>query len=319
MTFLETDAREVIETFTNQNLRRFYNMLPTMITWECANKDPDYRLSSMQVEKNLRLGTGLCVLGRDIANNFTYLSDNLTRPFPGIVPLCEWKPENMTIAGAENPGAPLIIVTNQTPMISQRLAMDIRRGVISGLSSDLAAIRIASEEIGTLQYLRYANATQLNRQAFISGPSKEAVRDTQEQIQSLSPFVGIVTTDETSTNASNFVEGSITSQSINSVDRMQSFTQQMDSIERNLLTQLGVPTMETSNERRVQAEVEALKSEPQVYAATYQKPREESARLILESEGYEVKPVFTMSWQQPMYPGSSALMGLGQLPMNPVQ
>lgn len=319
MTFLETDAREVIDTFNNQNLRRYYGMLPTMITWECSNKDPDYRLSSMQVEKNLRLGTGLCVLGRDIANNFTYLSDNLTRPFPGVVPLYPFTPENMTVAGAENPGAPMVIVTNQTPMISQRLAMDIRRGVISGLSSDLAAIKIASEELATLQYLRYANATQLNRQAFISGPTKEAVRDTQEQIQSLSPFVGIITTDETSSSAAAVTENIISSQSINSVDRMQSFTQQMDAIERNLLTQLGVPTMETSNERRVTSEVEALKSEPQVYAATYQKPREESCRLILESEGYEIKPVFTMNWQQPMYPGSSALMGLGQLPMAPVQ
>lgn len=319
MTFLETDAREVIDTFNNQNLRRYYGMLPTMITWECSNKDPDYRLSSMQVEKNLRLGTGLCVLGRDIANNFTYLSDNLTRPFPGVVPLYPFTPENMTVAGAENPGAPMVIVTNQTPMISQRLAMDIRRGVISGLSSDLVAIKIASEELATLQYLRYANATQLNRQAFISGPTKEAVRDTQEQIQSLSPFVGIITTDETSSGAASVAENIITSQAINSVDRMQSFTQQMDAIERNLLTQLGVPTMETSNERRVTSEVEALKSEPQVYAATYQKPREESCRLILESEGYEIKPVFTMNWQQPMYPGSSALMGLGQLPMAPVQ
>ena len=317
MTFLETDAIEVINTFNAQNLRRFYNMLPTMITWECSNKDADYRLSSMQIEKNLRLGTGICVLGRDIGNNFTYLSDNLTKPFPGVTSLYPFKSENMTIAGAENPGAPLVIVTNQTPMIGRSLAMDMRRGVISGISSDLFAIRIASEELATLQYLRYANATQLNRQAFISGPTKEAVNDAKSQIQSLSPFVGVVTTDESDTRNS-VVENQISSQSISSMDRMQSFSQQIDTIERTLLTQLGVPTMETSNERRVQAEVEALKSEPQVYAATYQKPREESCRIILESEGYEIKPVFTMSWQQPQYPGSSALMGLGQMPNSPV-
>jgi hypothetical protein len=63
------------------------------------------------------------------------------------------------------------------------------------------------------------------------------------------------------------------------------------------MIRLGVPAMESKEERRVVAEVEALKSVPQIYASSYQNVREESCRLIKESHGYDLHPVYTMSWQ----------------------
>ena len=118
MTFYESDAKEVIDRFTRMYLKEFTNLLPTLITWECENKDENYRLSSGQLERILRLGTGLAVLGRDTSNKFTILSDNMKKPFYNVDPMYPFKEKNFTVPGEENPGAPLIVVTNQLPQFS---------------------------------------------------------------------------------------------------------------------------------------------------------------------------------------------------------
>ena len=91
------------------------------------------------------------------------------------------------------------------------------------------------------------------------------------------------------------------------MDNMGSFSSQMDTIFKDLMIRLGVPAMESKEERRVVAEVEALKSVPQIYASSYQNVREEACRLIHESHGYDLHPVYTMSWQS---------SGLNQIPQD---
>lgn len=297
MTFYESDAKEVIDRFTRMYLKEFTNLLPTLITWECENKDENYRLSSGQLERILRLGTGLAVLGRDTSNKFTILSDNMKKPFYNVDPMYPFKEKNFTIPGEENPGAPLIVVTNQLPQFSIDIRITPTRGILTSQSTDLDSIQIASEEMATLRWLRYANAVQLNQQAFISGQTVQSVKEAEERIASLSPFVGIVPWEQE--DSQNFARNTIQSQSIATMNNMSSFSSEMDTIFKDLMIRLGVPAMESKEERRVVAEVEALKSVPQIYASSYQNVREEVCRLINESHGYDVHPVYTMSWQAP--------------------
>ena len=297
MTFYESNAKEVIDRFTRMYFREFENLLPTLITWECDNKDELYRLSSGQLERILRLGTGLAVIGRNTANEFTILSDNMRKPFYNVDPMYEFKPENFTVPGEENPGAPNIVVTNQLPQFSNDRRITPTRGILTTQSTDIDAIQIAAEEMATLRWLRYANSVQLNQQAFISGQTVQSVKEAEERIASLSPFVGIVPWD--TDDAAKFKQNTIQSQSIATSDNMRSFSEQMDTIFKDLMIRLGVPAMESKEERRVVAEVEALKSVPQIYASSYQNVREEVCRLILESHGYDLHPVYTMSWQSP--------------------
>lgn len=297
MTFYESNAKEVIDRFTHMYLKEFTNLLPTLITWECDNKDENYRLSSGQLERILRLGTGLAVLGRNTANEFVILSDNLKRPFHNVDPMYPFRNSNFTVPGEENPGAPLIIVTNQLPQFTTDRRSTITRGLLTAQSTDLDSIQIASEEMATLRWLRYANAVQLNQQAFISGQTVQSVKEAEERIASLSPFVGIVPWEQE--DSQNFVKNSIQSQSIATMNNMSSFSSEMDTIFKDLMIRLGVPAMESKEERRVVAEVEALKSVPQIYASSYQNVREEVCRLIKESHGYDMHPVYTMSWQAP--------------------
>lgn len=301
MTFYESDAKEVIDRFTRMYLNEFTNLLPTLITWECEDKDENYRLSSGQLERILRLGTGLAVLGRNTANEFTILSDNMKKPFYNVDPMYSFKDSNFTIPGEENPGAPLIVVTNQLPQFSIDRRISPSRGILTAQSTDLDAIQIASEEMATLRWLRYANAVQLNQQAFISGQTVQSVKEAEERIASLSPFVGIVPWEQE--DSQNFVRNTIQSQSIATMNNMSSFSSEMDTIFKDLMIRLGVPAMESKEERRVVAEVEALKSVPQIYASSYQNVREEVCRLIKESHGYDMHPVYTMSWQAPAMGG----------------
>lgn len=301
MTFYESDAKEVIDRFTRMYLNEFTNLLPTLITWECEDKDENYRLSSGQLERILRLGTGLAVLGRNTANEFTILSDNMKKPFYNVDPMYSFKDSNFTIPGEENPGAPLIVVTNQLPQFSIDRRISPSRGILTAQSTDLDAIQIASEEMATLRWLRYANAVQLNQQAFISGQTVQSVKEAEERIASLSPFVGIVPWEQE--DSKNFVRNTIQSQSIATMNNMSSFSSEMDTIFKDLMIRLGVPAMESKEERRVVAEVEALKSVPQIYASSYQNVREEVCRLIKESHGYDMHPVYTMSWQAPAMSG----------------
>lgn len=301
MTFYESDAKEVIDRFTRMYLNEFTNLLPTLITWECEDKDENYRLSSGQLERILRLGTGLAVLGRNTANEFTILSDNMKKPFYNVDPMYSFKDSNFTIPGEENPGAPLIVVTNQLPQFSIDRRISPSRGILTAQSTDLDAIQIASEEMATLRWLRYANAVQLNQQAFISGQTVQSVKEAEERIASLSPFVGIVPWEQE--DSQNFVRNTIQSQSIATMNNMSSFSSEMDTIFKDLMIRLGVPAMESKEERRVVAEVEALKSVPQIYASSYQNVREEVCRLIKESHGYDMHPVYTMSWQAPAMSG----------------
>ena len=301
MTFYESNAKEVIDRFTRMYLRELSNLLPTLITWECDNKDENYRLSSGQLEKILRLGTGLAVLGRNTANEFTILSDNMKKPFYNVDPIYPFREDNFTVPGEENPGAPLIVVTNQLPNFSVDRRITPTRGILTSQSTDLDSIQIAAEELATLRWLRYANAVQLNQQAFISGNTVQSVKEAEERIASLSPFVGIVPWEQE--DAQNFARNSIQSQSIATMNNMASFSSEMDTIFKDLMIRLGVPAMESKEERRVVAEVEALKSVPQIYASSYQNVREEVCRLILESHGYELHPVYTMSWQAPQMGG----------------
>ena len=301
MTFYESDAKEVIDRFTRMYLNEFTNLLPTLITWECEDKDENYRLSSGQLERILRLGTGLAVLGRNTANEFTILSDNMKKPFYNVDPMYSFKDSNFTIPGEENPGAPLIVVTNQLPQFSIDRRISPSRGILTAQSTDLDAIQIASEEMATLRWLRYANAVQLNQQAFISGQTVQSVKEAEERIASLSPFVGIVPWEQE--DSQNFVRNTIQSQSIATINNMSSFSSEMDTIFKDLMIRLGVPAMESKEERRVVAEVEALKSVPQIYASSYQNVREEVCRLIKESHGYDMHPVYTMSWQAPAMSG----------------
>lgn len=301
MTFYESDAKEVIDRFTRMYLNEFTNLLPTLITWECEDKDENYRLSSGQLERILRLGTGLAVLGRNTANEFTILSDNMKKPFYNVDPMYSFKDSNFTIPGEENPGAPLIVVTNQLPQFSIDRRISPSRGILTAQSTDLDAIQIASEEMATLRWLRYANAVQLNQQAFISGQTVQSVKEAEERIASLSPFVGIVPWEQE--DSQNFVRNTIQSQSIATMNNMSSFSSEMDTIFKDLMIRLGVPAMESKEERRVVAEVEALKSVPQIYASSYQNVREEVCRLIKESHGYDIHPVYTMSWQAPAMSG----------------
>ena len=301
MTFYESDAKEVIDRFTRMYLNEFTNLLPTLITWECEDKDENYRLSSGQLERILRLGTGLAVLGRNTANEFTILSDNMKKPFYNVDPMYSFKDSNFTIPGEENPGAPLIVVTNQLPQFSIDRRISPSRGILTAQSTDLDAIQIASEEMATLRWLRYANAVQLNQQAFISGQTVQSVKEAEERISSLSPFVGIVPWEQE--DSQNFVRNTIQSQSIATMNNMSSFSSEMDTIFKDLMIRLGVPAMESKEERRVVAEVEALKSVPQIYASSYQNVREEVCRLIKESHGYDIHPVYTMSWQAPAMSG----------------
>ena len=301
MTFYESDAKEVIDRFTRMYLNEFTNLLPTLITWECEDKDENYRLSSGQLERILRLGTGLAVLGRNTANEFTILSDNMKKPFYNVDPMYSFKDSNFTIPGEENPGAPLIVVTNQLPQFSIDRRISPSRGILTTQSTDLDAIQIASEEMATLRWLRYANAVQLNQQAFISGQTVQSVKEAEERIASLSPFVGIVPWEQE--DSQNFVRNTIQSQSIATMNNMSSFSSEMDTIFKDLMIRLGVPAMESKEERRVVAEVEALKSVPQIYASSYQNVREEVCRLIKESHGYDMHPVYTMSWQAPAMSG----------------
>lgn len=299
MTFYESNPKEVIDRFTLMYLKELQNLLPTLITWECDNKDKYYRLSSGQLERILRLGTGLAVLGRDTENNFTILSDNMKKPFYNVDPMYAFRPEHFTVPGEENPGAPLIVVTNQLPQFSIDRRITPSRGILTAQSTDLDSIQIASEELATLRWLRYANAVQLNQQAFISGNTVQSVKEAEERIASLSPFVGIVPWEHE--RANDFAQQSIKSQSIATMNNMASFSSEMDTIFKDLMIRLGVPAMETKEERRVVAEVEALKSVPQIYASSYQNVREEVCRLILESHGYDIHPVYTMSWQAPKF------------------
>ena len=300
MTFYESDAKDVIDRFTRMYLKEFTNLLPTLITWECENKDENYRLSSGQLERILRLGTGLAVLGRTTSNEFTILSDNMKKPFYNISPMYDFKPDNFTVPGEENPGAQLIVVTNQLPQFSIDRRITPSRGLLTAQSTDLDSIQIASEEMATLRWLRYANAVQLNQQAFISGQTVQSVKEAEERIASLSPFVGIVPWGQE--DAQNFTRNTSQSQSIATMNNMSSFSSEMDTIFKDLMIRLGVPAMESKEERRVVAEVEALKSVPQIYASSYQNVREEVCRLILESHGYDMHPVYTMSWQAPSMP-----------------
>lgn len=297
MTFYESDARTVIERFTRMYLRELQNLLPTLITWECSNKDENYRLSSGQLERILRLGTGLAVLGRNTADEFVILSDNMKRPFRNVDSAYPFRTENFTIPGEENPGAPLIVVTNQLPQFSTDRKITANRGILTTQSTDLDTIQIAAEELATLRWLRYANAVQLNQQAFISGQTVQSVKEAEKRIASLSPFVGIVPWETEDTQ--NFTRNTIQSQSIATMNNMASFSSEMDTIFKDLMIRLGVPAMESKEERRVVAEVEALKSVPQIYASSYQNVREEVCGLILESHGYDLHPVYTMSWQSP--------------------
>lgn len=301
MTFYESNPKEVIDRFTMMYLRELSNLLPTLITWECDNKDDNYRLSSGQLEKILRLGTGLAVLGRNTANEFTILSDNMKKPFYNVDPMYPFREDNFTVPGEENPGAPLIVVTNQLPNFSVDRRITPTRGILTSQSTDMDSIQIASEELATLRWLRYANAVQLNQQAFISGNTVQSVKEAEERIASLSPFVGIVPWEQE--DAQNFARNSIQSQSIATMNNMASFSSEMDTIFKDLMIRLGVPAMESKEERRVVAEVEALKSVPQIYASSYQNVREEVCRLILESHGYDIHPVYTMSWQAPQMGG----------------
>lgn len=301
MTFYESNPKEVIDRFTMMYLRELSNLLPTLITWECDNKDDNYRLSSGQLEKILRLGTGLAVLGRNTANEFTILSDNMKKPFYNVDPMYPFREDNFTVPGEENPGAPLIVVTNQLPNFSVDRRITPTRGILTSQSTDMDSIQIASEELATLRWLRYANAVQLNQQAFISGNTVQSVKEAEERIASLSPFVGIVPWEQE--DAQNFTRNSIQSQSIATMNNMASFSSEMDTIFKDLMIRLGVPAMESKEERRVVAEVEALKSVPQIYASSYQNVREEVCRLILESHGYDIHPVYTMSWQAPQMGG----------------
>lgn len=301
MTFYESNPKEVIDRFTMMYLRELSNLLPTLITWECDNKDENYRLSSGQLEKILRLGTGLAVLGRNTANEFTILSDNMKKPFYNVDPMYPFREDNFTVPGEENPGAPLIVVTNQLPNFSVDRRITTTRGILTSQSTDMDSIQIASEELATLRWLRYANAVQLNQQAFISGNTVQSVKEAEERIASLSPFVGIVPWEQE--DAQNFARNSIQSQSIATMNNMASFSSEMDTIFKDLMIRLGVPAMESKEERRVVAEVEALKSVPQIYASSYQNVREEVCRLILESHGYDIHPVYTMSWQAPQMGG----------------
>lgn len=295
MTFYESNPKQVIERFTRMYLKELTNLLPTLITWECDNSDEFYRLSSGQLERILRLGTGLAVLGRTTSNEFTILSDNMKKPFYNVDPMYKFKPSNFTVPGEENSGAPLIIVTNQLPMFSIDRKLSPSRGILTTQSTDLDSIQIAAEELATLRWLRYANAVQLNQQAFISGNTVQSVKEAQERIASLSPFVGIVPWEQE--NANEFAQQTIKSQSIATMNNMSSFSSEMDTIFKDLMIRLGVPAMESKEERRVVAEVEALKSVPQIYASSYQNVREEVCRLIKESHGYDLHPVYTMSWQ----------------------
>lgn len=301
MTFYESNPKEVIDRFTMMYFRELSNLLPTLITWECDNKDDNYRLSSGQLEKILRLGTGLAVLGRNTANEFTILSDNMKKPFYNVDPMYPFREDNFTVPGGENPGAPLIVVTNQLPNFSVDRRITPTRGILTSQSTDMDSIQIASEELATLRWLRYANAVQLNQQAFISGNTVQSVKEAEERIASLSPFVGIVPWEQE--DAQNFTRNSIQSQSIATMNNMASFSSEMDTIFKDLMIRLGVPAMESKEERRVVAEVEALKSVPQIYASSYQNVREEVCRLILESHGYDIHPVYTMSWQAPQMGG----------------
>lgn len=301
MTFYESNTKEVIDRFTMMYLRELSNLLPTLITWECDNKDENYRLSSGQLEKILRLGTGLAVLGRNTANEFTILSDNMKKPFYNVDPMYPFREDNFTVPGEENPGAPLIVVTNQLPNFSVDRRITPTRGILTSQSTDMDSIQIASEELATLRWLRYANAVQLNQQAFISGNTVQSVKEAEERIASLSPFVGIVPWEQE--DAQNFARNSIQSQSIATMNNMASFSSEMDTIFKDLMIRLGVPAMESKEERRVVAEVEALKSVPQIYASSYQNVREEVCRLISESHGYDIHPVYTMSWQAPQMGG----------------
>ena len=301
MTFYESNPKEVIDRFTMMYLRELSNLLPTLITWECDNKDENYRLSSGQLEKILRLGTGLAVLGRNTANEFTILSDNMKKPFYNVDPMYPFREDNFTVPGEENPGAPLIVVTNQLPNFSVDRRITPTRGILTSQSTDMDSIQIASEELATLRWLRYANAVQLNQQAFISGNTVQSVKEAEERIASLSPFVGIVPWEQE--DAQNFARNSIQSQSIATMNNMASFSSEMDTIFKDLMIRLGVPAMESKEERRVVAEVEALKSVPQIYASSYQNVREEVCRLIFESHGYDIHPVYTMSWQAPQMGG----------------
>ena len=301
MTFYESNPKEVIDRFTMMYLRELSNLLPTLITWECDNKDENYRLSSGQLEKILRLGTGLAVLGRNTANEFTILSDNMKKPFYNVDPMYPFREDNFTVPGEENPGAPLIVVTNQLPNFSVDRRITPTRGILTSQSTDMDSIQIASEELATLRWLRYANAVQLNQQAFISGNTVQSVKEAEERIASLSPFVGIVPWEQE--DAQNFSRNSIQSQSIATMNNMASFSSEMDTIFKDLMIRLGVPAMESKEERRVVAEVEALKSVPQIYASSYQNVREEVCRLIFESHGYDIHPVYTMSWQAPQMGG----------------
>lgn len=301
MTFYESNPKEVIDRFTMMYLRELSNLLPTLITWECDNKDDNYRLSSGQLEKILRLGTGLAVLGRNTANEFTILSDNMKKPFYNVDPMYPFREDNFTVPGEENPGAPLIVVTNQLPNFSVDRRITPTRGILTSQSTDMDSIQIASEELATLRWLRYANAVQLNQQAFISGNTVQSVKEAEERIASLSPFVGIVPWEQE--DAQNFTRNSIQSQSIATMNNMASFSSEMDTIFKDLMIRLGVPAMESKEERRVVAEVEALKSVPQIYASSYQNVREEVCRLIHESHGYDIHPVYTMSWQAPQMGG----------------
>ena len=221
----------------------------------------------------------------------------MKKPFYNVDPMYPFREDNFTVPGEENPGAPLIVVTNQLPNFSVDRRITPTRGILTTQSTDLDSIQIAAEELATLRWLRYANAVQLNQQAFISGNTVQSVKEAEERIASLSPFVGIVPWEQE--DAQNFTRNSIQSQSIATMNNMASFSSEMDTIFKDLMIRLGVPAMESKEERRVVAEVEALKSVPQIYASSYQNVREEVCRLILESHGYDLHPVYTMSWQAP--------------------
>lgn len=314
MTFYESNPKEVIEKFTVMYLKELKNLLPSLITWECENKDKLYRLSSGQLEYILRLGTGLAVLGRNTSDEFVILSDNMKKPFYNVDSMYDFTPKNFTIPGEENSGAPLIVVTNQLPRFSTDRRISPSRGVLTEQSTDLSSIEIASEELATLRWLRYSNAVQLNQQAIITGKTVQSAKEAEERIASLSPFVTMVPWEQE--DSSKFKDNSLATHSVATMNNMSSFSSEMDTIFKDLMIRLGVPAMESKDERRVVAEVEALKSVPQIYASSYQNVREEACRLIEESHGYKVHPVYTMSWQQPKF---GSLPGDGNINPNNLQ
>ena len=303
MIFYNRPPEQVIAEYEMMYFRDLTTTLPTDIRWNCSNRDSNYRLSSPQLERILRLGSGLAVIGMDVENNFTILSDNLRRPYFGIKPLYAFEEKNFTIPGAENPGAPNIIVTNKVPIFSFNRRVSPIRSLNQLQAPDLQLIRVAAQELAILRYLRDANAVQLNTQVAVTGETTMAAKAARDELASLKPFIGIVPLEQGTDEAASFLKNRIESIQLAAADNMLSFSQQMDVIKQDLRQSLAIPTMENKAERRITAEVEALNSVPQTYADSYITPRKEVAEQVRESYGYDLNPAFTMLWKPPTVPG----------------